>query len=424
MIQRRAFLLAGAGAAGLAAVKAVAAPVLSANNFGLTQAKAERRNGWIEVDTAAFEANIDAVRAVIGTAQLCAVMKADAYGNGIALLIPSIIAKRVRDVAVTSNDEARVARQLGYRGRIYRIRTATPDEMEDGFGLGIIELIGNPDAATRLQTLYQQRKTGQTLSVHLALNACGMSRNGLELSSDYGKADARALLALKGLKITGAMTHYPSEDAADILGQLQRYQDDLAWLTSEGLPMTDLMRHTANTFATLVHPQTRLDMVRTGGALYGDPGSVPTKAFVQTMTIKSRVAAVNHYPAGQTVAYDRTFRLERESWLANIPIGYSDGMRRGFSHSNRPEFPAEGRNHSQVLIGGRRHPIVGRVTMNTMMVDVTGAQDTVRLGDEVVLFGAQGQDRVTQAEFEANSGAYAPEMLAVLGATLPKVRRG
>jgi alanine racemase len=421
MIQRRAFLAAGAGALGLATAKALAAPVLSANNFGLTHAKAERRNGWIEVDTAAFEANIDAVRAIIGKSRLCAVMKADAYGNGIALLIPSILAKQVGDVAITSNDEARVARQLGYRGRLYRIRTATPDEMEDGFRFGIIELIGNPDAAARLQTLYQGRKAGRALPVHLALNSGGMSRNGVELSTDYGKADTRAMLALPGLKITGAMTHYPSEEAADILGQLQRYQDDLIWLQGQGLTTKSLVRHTANTFATLIHPQTRLDMVRTGGALYGDPGSVQTSAFIQTMAIKSRVAAVNHYPAGQTVAYDRTFRLARESWLANIPIGYSDGIRRGFSHANRPEFPAEGRNHSQVLIGGQRYPIVGRVTMNTMMVDVTGAQDTVRLGDEVVLFGAQGPERITQAEFEANSSAYAPEMLAMLGATLPRV---
>jgi alanine racemase len=138
------------------------------------------------------------------------------------------------------------------------------------------------------------------------------------------------------------------------------------------------------------------------------------------MAIKSRVAAINHYPAGQTVAYDRTFRLERESWLANIPIGYSDGLRRGFSHANRPEFAAEGRNHSEVLIHGRRYPIVGRVTMNTLMVDVTEHRDAA-LDDEVVLFGPQGSDRITQPEFEANSSAYAPEMLAVLGATLPRV---
>ena len=420
MVQRRAFLSAGAAGAGLIAARAAAAPILSASNWGLTRAQATRRNGWIEVDSAAFETNIDTLRGLIGPSRLCAVMKADAYGNGIALLIPSIIAKRVTDVAITSNDEARVARQLGYRGRLYRIRLATPEEMEDGFRFNIIEAIGNPEAAARLAAMWQRRKPGRALPVHLALNAGGMSRNGVELSTGYGKADARAMLALKSLKISGAMTHYPSEEAPDILAQLARYKQDLAWLQGEGLPAAGLLRHTANTFAALLHPETRLDMVRVGGAIYGDPGSVKTSAFMPVPAIKSRVAAVNHYPAGQTVAYDRTFRLERESWLANIPIGYSDGMRRGFSHANRPEFPVDSRNHSEVLIRGRRAPIVGRVTMNTMMVDVTEHRD-VRLDDEVVLFGPQGTDRITQAEIEANSSAYAPEMLAVLGAALPRV---
>lgn len=424
-MQRRAFLQGGGAAAlaGLAAARAGAAPVLSASNDGLTLAAARRRNGWIEVDAAAFAANIDTVRAVIGPARLCAVMKADAYGNGIALLIPTVIRKGLHDVAITSNDEARVARALGYRGRLLRIRTATVEEMEDGFAYGIVELVGNPAVAARLAQLWARRagRAGQPLPVHLALNAGGMSRNGVELSTAYGQADARAILAQRALRPTGAMTHYPSEEADDILGQLAHFRRDLDWLAGEGLDPARLVRHTANSFATLMHPATRLDMVRTGGLLYGDPGSVRTDAYRPTMAIKSRVAAINHYPAGQTVNYDRTFRLERESWLANIPLGYSDGLRRGLSHANRPEFPAEGRNATQVLIGGRRYPLVGRVTMNTLMVDVTGAQDRIALDDEVVLYGAQGAERITQAEFEANSGGYGPEMLAVLGTGLPRV---
>ncbi|MBU6395115.1 MAG: alanine racemase [Sphingomonadales bacterium] len=418
-MHRRAFLAAGAA---LAASRTMAAPILSASNFGLTLAQAQRRNGWIEVDAAAFEKNIATLRQIVTPSRICAVMKADAYGNGIALLIPSVIRAGITDVAITSNDEARVARQLGYKGRLYRIRLAAPEEMEDAIAarLGLVEAIGNPQAAARLEALWQRRRARFPLPVHLALNAGGMSRNGVELSTPYGKADARAMLALKGLRIAGAMTHYPSEEAPDILGQLARYKEDLAWLSGEGLKTEGLTRHTANTFATLTQPDTRLDMVRVGGALYGDPGSVKTTAFMPVPTIKSRVAAVNHYPAGQTVAYDRTFRLERESWLANVPIGYSDGIRRGFSHANRPEFPAESRNRTEVLIRGKRAPVVGRVTMNTLMVDVTDHRD-VKLDDEVVLFGAQGADRITQAEFEANSSAYAPEMLAVLGAALPRV---
>ncbi|WP_298286531.1 alanine racemase [Novosphingobium sp.] len=424
MMHRRGFLAAGAGLAAVASARALAAPVLSASNHGLTLAKAQRRNGWIEIDAAAFEANIDAVRAWVGPARLCAVMKADAYGNGIALLIPSILRKKITDVAITANEEARVARALGYKGRLIRIRTATPEEMEDAFSLRVEESLGNVEAAALLEKLWRKRSRRDALPVHLALNAGGMSRNGIELSTAYGKADARTLLALKGLSFRGAMTHYPSEEADDILGQLRRYQEDVAWLQGEGLNTNGLLRHTANTFAALKHPETRLDMVRIGGAIYGDPGSYKTDRFIQTMTIKSRVAAVNHYPSGQTVNYDRTYRLERESWLANIPIGYSDGLRRSFSHANRPEFPAEMRNQTQVLIRGQRFPAVGRVTMNTLMVDVTGSQDSLLLDDEVVLFGAQGAQRITQAEFETNGSAYGPEMLAVLGATLPRALKG
>ncbi|WP_164156620.1 alanine racemase [Sandarakinorhabdus rubra] len=420
---RRRDFLAGAVAATATAMldAARAAPVLDARNFGLTPARAARRNGWIEVDAAAFEANVDAVRALVGPARLCAVMKADAYGNSIALLMPSVIARRIEDVAITANDEARVARRLGYRGRLIRIRQATLEEMEDALPLGVEELIGNREAAERLHALWKKRHRRQRLAVHLALNAGGMSRNGIELAADHGRADAQALLALPGFQVQAAMTHFPSEEGADILAQLARFEADVAFLRGAGLGNAPLLRHTANSFAALQHPETRLDMVRVGGLLYGDPGSVRTDRFVPTMAIKSRVAAVNRYPAGQTVNYDRTFRLERESWLANIPLGYSDGYRRSLSHANRPEFPAEGRNRPEVLIGGRRYPLVGRVTMNTLMVDVTDGRDAVRLGDEVVLFGAQGPQRITQAEFEANSSAYGPELLAMLGAGLPRV---
>ena len=421
MIGRRA-LLAGLAAAG--AGQALAAPVLRADNFGLTAASAARRNGWIEVDAAAFTANIARVRGLIGRSRLCAVMKADAYGNDIALLMPAVIAAGIDTVAITSNDEAQVARGLGYRGRLLRIRTATPDELEDGLALGIEELVGNPDVAARLAALWQRRGPAAALPVQLALNSGGMSRNGIELAHAAGQAAARAVLAQAGLAISGVMTHFPGEDAADILGQLQRFHADLAWLKREGLPTDRLLRHTANSFATLQHPETRLDMVRVGGLLYGDPGSVKTDAFAPTMAIKSRVAAINPYPAGQTVNYDRIWRLERDSLLANIPLGYADGVRRSLSRSNRPEFPAEQRPNTQVLIGGRRFPVVGRVTMNTLMVDVTSAPGAVRPGDEVVLFGAQGGDRISQAELEANSSAYGPELLAVLGATLPRVLRG
>ena len=378
--------------------------------------------GW-KSTPAAFEHNIAELRSTPAGpdgAQLCAIMKADAYGNGLDLLMPSVLKTKIAAIGFTSNEEARVAREMGFKGRLIRVRTGTLDEIADAFPFHVEELVGNPVAAQRIAQAWQ-RHGKRPLPIHLCLNADGMSRNGVELKTDYGKQDAASILSATPLKIVGLMTHYPTEDKDDILRQLARFEQDTAWLKANGLPPGPLTRHTANTFATLHHPQTRLDMVRVGGALYGDTSADFLARFRPTITSKSRVAAVDHFPADETVAYDRTYRLSRESWLANIPIGYSDGYRRSLSHANQPDFAGEGKNNTQVLIGGRRYPIVGRVTMNTLMVDVTGDQNRIALNDEVVLFGRQGGEFISQAEFEANSAAYAPDLLAVLGNSLPKI---
>ncbi|MES2253978.1 MAG: alanine racemase [Pseudomonadota bacterium] len=423
-IHRRSIITAGAAALALAATRnALATPVLSSRNFGLRPGDAPRRNAWMEIDAAAFEHNIAEVRSILGDggAQLCPIMKADAYGNGLDLLMPSVLKMKIAAIGFTSNEEARIAREMGFKGRLIRVRTGTLDEIADAFAWRVEELVGNPVAAERIAQSWRRKDAARSLPIHLCLNADGMSRNGVELKTDYGKKDAASILQTAPLRIVGLMTHYPTEDKDDILRQLARFDQDTDWLKANGLPQGPLTRHTANTFATLHHPQTRLDMVRVGGALYGDTSADFLARFRPTITLKSRVAAVNHFPADETVAYDRTYRLTRESWLANIPIGYSDGYRRSFSHANQPDFANEGRNNTQVLIGGRRYPIVGRVTMNTLMVDVTGDQDRVNLNDEVVLFGRQGDEFISQAEFEKNSASYAPDLLAVLGNSLPKV---
>lgn len=423
-IHRRSIITAGAAALALAATpNALATPVLSARNFGLRPADAPRRNAWMEIDAAAFEHNIAEVRSILdeGGAQLCAIMKADAYGNGLDLLMPSVLKTKIAAIGFTSNEEARIAREMGFKGRLIRVRTGTLDEIADAFAWRVEELVGNPVAAERIAQAWRRKDAARSLPIHLCLNADGMSRNGVELKTDYGKKDAASILHTAPLRIVGLMTHYPTEDKDDILRQLARFDQDIEWLKANGLPQGPLTRHTANTFATLHHPQTRLDMVRVGGALYGDTSADFLARFRPTITLKSRVAAVNHFPADETVAYDRTYRLTRESFLANIPIGYSDGYRRSLSHANQPDFANEGRNNTQVLIGGRRYPIVGRVTMNTLMVDVTGDQDRVNLNDEVVLFGRQDEEFISQAEFEKNSASYAPDLLSVLGNSLPKI---
>jgi alanine racemase len=413
---RRALL---GGALAATAAPALAAPVLSADRYDLSPAATRRWNAWIEIDADQYERNIAEIRRYIDPKRtdLCAVLKGDAYGHGVELLTPTVIAAGVRTIGVTHNEEARIARRLGFKGRIIRLRTPLVEEVEDAHGLNMEELLGNAEEVERLSRL---RPGGRPLPFHLGLNCDGMSRNGIELKTAEGKADARRILAARGLRIVGLMTHYPTEDLDDMGRQLARFQGDSDWLRGEGLDLTGVTRHTANSVATAKFPAAHLDMVRVGSFLVGDT-EAPWLQFKPILTLKTRVAAINHYPAGETVNYDRTFKLGRDSWLANLPLGYSDGFRRTFSHANQPGLGPEDANRTEVLIGGRRYPLVGRVTMNTVMVDVTDGRDRVRPGDEVVLLGRQGAETITYEEVARNGDLYSTDYYTVLGHSVPRI---
>ena len=267
------------------------------------------------------------------------------------------------------------------------------------------ELIGNPDQASAISQLAQ--KHGKTLNYHLALNSAGMSRNGLDLSTDAGKQAALAIAKLPHLKITGIMTHFPVEEKTDVEKGLAAFKSETAWLIQTAkLNRSQLTLHTANSFATLAVPEARMDMVRPGGLLYGD--TIPDHTeYKKIMAFKTRVASVNAYPKGNTVGYDRTLTLTRDSRLANLPMGYSDGYRRVFT------------NKGHVLIRGHRVPVVGKVSMNTTMIDVTDYPD-ITAGDEVVLYGSQGDAQITQSEVEDINGALLADLYTVWGNSNPR----
>lgn len=382
---RRTLLAAAIGAA-LTSIVAHAAPVL-----GIQGRRVLASNAWIEVDLSVFEQNLRHVQgALTGDAQLCAIMKADAYGVGIA-----------------STEEARVVRASGFKGRLMRVRNATPAEVEAALPYAVEELVGNLELAQSIGEI--ARKHRHTVRVHLGLNSAGMSRNGLELGTDKGREHAQALVKTQGLRIVGVMTHFAVEERPDVLNGLEAFKRETAWLfANTRLQRGDVMLHVANSFATLNVPEAHLDMVRTGAALYGYVGPRPT--FQHVVSFKSRVASVNAYPAGNTVGYDRTFTLKRNSLLANLPVGYSDGYRRAYT------------NKGSVLVRGQRAPVVGKVSMNTTMVDVTNIPG-VKSGDEIVLFGKQGDGEITQAEIEQLTGVLLADQYAVWGNSNPKVVR-
>lgn len=353
-------------------------------------ARIDSLNAWVEIDTAQYARNIEYLKKVIGSkTKICVVMKGDAYGNGITTLMPVIIRENIDIVAITSNEEARDVRGSGYKGKIVRIRLATKGEIAEGIDLDIEELIGNIDQAKMIDAIAAEKNT--KVNYHLAINANGMSRNGIELKNGYD--EALDILKLSNLHCVGMMTHYPENKDGAIRQQLSTFKAQTAELIRRaGLKRSELALHTAATYSALYIPETRMDMVRVGSALYHYGYTERFNTFKKIMSFKSVVTSVQEYPAGNTVSYKRTKRLSRASRLANIPVGYANGLSTNFA------------NKGFMLIRGHRCPIVGNVTMNITMVDVTDFPD-IKAGDEVVIYGEQGKEKITEQDISTWGGS-------------------
>lgn len=359
----------------------------------------------MEVDTKAFKNNLEVAKKIASNAKVCAVLKADAYGAGIRTLMPIVIEEKIPCVAITSNEEARVIRDMKYKGMILRIRTATNGELKDGIKYQITELIGNLDQAKFYDEL--AKKMGKKFTIHIPLNSAGMDRNGIDLSMDKDKAQAVELAKLPNLIIGGLMTHFPYDEVDKIKELKKKFDADTNFLIeAAGLDRSKLILHAANSYAAVQVPEVRYDMIRPGKLIYGYGGGDPTLPIQQIMSLKSQVAVINEYPKGSKVAYDGTYTLKRDSKLANIPLGYNDGYALALS------------NKGKVLIRGHKVPVVGKVTKNTFMVDVTEYPD-IQAGDEVVLFGKQCGNEITQAEIEKGTGTILSETLGYISSANP-----
>ncbi|MGQ0431767.1 MAG: alanine racemase, partial [Microthrixaceae bacterium] len=191
--------------------------------------------------------------------------------------------------------------------------------------------------------------------------------------------------------------------------QIQRFEATLADLATAGIEVP--MRHVANSAAAIAHPASRYDLVRCGIAIYGIApsaallGALPLEPAVHLAT---EVSFVKDVPAGEGISYGLRHRTERATRVATLPIGYADGVPRRL-----------GLQHQEVLVGGRRHPMVGAVTMDQLMVDV-GPDSDVRQGDEAVLLGAQGDERITPDDWAEQLGTIAYEVVCAIGARVER----
>jgi len=259
-------------------------------------------------------------------------------------------------------------------------------------------VVASLESARRLAEVAQ--KLGRRVDCHVKVDT-GMGRIGAGPEAALGIV--RHLSGLKAVRVQGIYTHLANaeNDARFTALQLKRFRSVVAVLSREGLrpPLV----HAANSAGALRHPGARFDLVRPGLAAYG---LVP--GFEPALTLKSKIVFLKTVAKGAPISYGGTWRAKRPSRIATLPIGYADGYARSLS------------NKAAVLVGGRRCPVVGRVTMDQTMVDVTGSP-SARVGDDAVLIGRQGRAEIPAAELSRLCGTIPYETATALSSRVPRV---
>jgi alanine racemase len=356
------------------------------------------RRAVARVDAGAIERNSRRLREVAGT-RLCAVVKADGYGHG-ALTAARAAHRGGADwLAVATAGEAAALREGGIDGALLVLGALSEEEMEVAVAARADVVAWREAFVARLAAL------GQDVGVHVKLDS-GMGRLGTRDPAE-GLRVARAAKETPGVRLAGAMTHFATadEDQDFVERQLAAFAP---WAEEVRDVEPDILVHAANSAATLRTPAARFDMVRCGIALYGmDPfGEDPAPHGLEpALTLVSYVAEVKPCAAGESAGYGRRFVAARDTWLATLPIGYGDGVRRALT------------DNADVLIAGRRYPLVGTVSMDNVTVDLgpAASEPPVR-GQEAVLIGAQGSGRILAEELARRIGTINYEVATGISA--------
>jgi alanine racemase len=365
------------------------------------------RPTWVEIDLAAIGENVSRLKAIAHPAALMAVLKADAYGHGAIRAARTALLHGADYLATACLGEAVALRRHGIVAPILILGFTPPWQAQ--------EIVRHDLTATvySLETVRHLARAVQTLGrgparVQIKVDT-GMGRLGL-LPPD-APAFVETIRAIPEVEIEGVFTHFACADADDptpTQRQIARFNAVLDEIGRDGWQPRYV--HAANSAGIFRFPEARYSMVRAGIALYGlDPsGNVRCpEGFRPALTFKTLVAQVKDLPAGSPISYGGTFVTQRPSRIAVLPVGYGDGFRRS------------PRNWREVLVRGRRVPIVGVVCMDMCMVDVTDAPG-VRVGDEVVLIGRQGQDEISVAEVAQKVGTISYEVVTQILARVPR----
>jgi alanine racemase len=357
----------------------------------------ETLRSWVEINLDALEHNARVLRGQCENgASLMGVVKADAYGHGIEIVAPALEAL-VDWFGVASLAEARRLRALGCRKPVMILGAPLPSEWPGIRGEGFVPVISTIDEARGLASRAGEKPCG----VHLAIDT-GMGRMGVW--EGEALALARQIAAVPGLQLLGVGSHFPSADDDDAftVAQIGRFWGLVGGLRAEGLVRGVV--HLVNSAGLIGHPEAGADLCRVGLALYGvSPLAAFRQRLAPVLAWKTRVTLVREVGAGRGISYGRTFIAPHAMRVATLAVGYADGYQRHLSNRG-----------AGVLIGGKLCPLLGRVTMDQIVVDVSDCPGAVP-GAEAVLLGQQGAQRISAEDLAQWAGTIPWEIFTGIG---------
>ena len=363
-------------------------------------------NTRVKIDLDAIGRNFDAVRKKAGV-PVMAVVKADAYGHG-AIQVARLLEDKCAFFGVSSMLEALELRQAGLTTPILILGQTPVKAFPTAIREGIRPTIFHYEAALALSEA--ARELGLAAPFHFAVDT-GMSRIGFQPTEESADICAK-IAALPGLVAEGLFSHFATADCADLRrakAQVELFDAFDAMLKNRGIRIP--IRHLNNS-AGLMNFDCHYEMVRSGIVTYGmypspevSPVLLPLEPALQWL---SRITHIKQLPAGREVSYGGTYTTTRDTVIATIPVGYADGYRRNLS----------GKFH--VLIRGRKAPILGRICMDQLMVDVTGIPD-VTPGDRVTLVGTDGEESISMEEISAVADSFNYEFVCGISRRVPRI---
>lgn len=369
--------------------------------------KMHQYRSWVEVDLDNFIDNLKEIKRLIGPhVDFMQVVKADAYGHGAIEISQVALKNGARMLGVANADEGVQLRVSGIQAPIVILGPSTESEIEDIIKYNLTPSVSDLTFARNLQKAL--KKTGSIISVHIEVDT-GMGRGGTIHSEAIQLIDN--ILTLPNIKLEGIFSHLASSEVAISCNdqQWQLFSNLLKDIEARKIRMK--IRHMENSGGILNFPQFNLDMVRPGIMTYGiypSPATETKAKLAPVMSFKTTIVLIKEFPAGRGIGYNSTYITNKKTRIATIPVGYGDGYALALS------------NLGEVLINGKRAPVIGRVSMDLCTIDVTNIPDCA-VGSEVVLLGKQGDEYISANEIADKAKTISYEVLCAIGKRAPRI---